>query len=74
MKLGKVENWETHIRIDQGIFNREGREVTRRGAGKDEIWKVENWETKIRIGPLTSDLTPLTSCLGFASVSPSGEN
>jgi len=48
--------------------------VTRREAEKMKLWKVENWETKIRIGPLTSDLSPLTSCLGFASVSPSGEN
>jgi hypothetical protein len=30
MKLGKAENWETETRIDQGIFNREGREVARR--------------------------------------------
>ena len=30
MKLFKVENRETENRIDQYIFNREGREVTRR--------------------------------------------
>ncbi len=60
MKLGKVENWEMEIRIDQGsggkdenwesrklenekielgIFNREGREVTRRRGGKEETWE-----------------------------------
>ena len=37
MKLWKVENWETRIRIDQGIFNHEGRKMTRRSGGKDEI-------------------------------------
>ena len=30
MKLGKVENRETKIRIDQGLFNREVHEVTRK--------------------------------------------
>ena len=37
MKLWKVENRETRIRIDQGIFNHEGRKMTRRSGGKDEI-------------------------------------
>jgi len=40
-KIGKVENWETKIRIDQGIFNREGYEVTRRGKEKMKLGKVE---------------------------------
>ena len=39
MKLRKVENRETEIRIDQGIFNREGREVTRRGEEKMKLGK-----------------------------------
>ena len=30
MKLGKVENWETEIRIDQYILAREKRETTRK--------------------------------------------
>ena len=30
MKLGKVENRETEIRIDQGILAREKREMTRK--------------------------------------------
>ena len=30
MKLGKVENWETEIRIDQDILAREKREMTRK--------------------------------------------
>jgi len=38
-KIGKEENWETMNRIGQGIFNREGRGVTRRGGGKDETLK-----------------------------------
>jgi len=41
MKLGEVENRETEIRIDQGIFNREGHEVTRRGKEKMKLGKVE---------------------------------
>ena len=41
MKLWKVETGETKIRIDQDIFNREGREVTRRGAEKMKSRKVE---------------------------------
>jgi len=36
MKLEKVENWEIKIRIDQDIFNHEGRKMTRRRGGKDE--------------------------------------
>jgi hypothetical protein len=36
-EMRKVENWETKIRIDQGIYNHEGRKTTRRGGGKDEI-------------------------------------
>jgi len=36
MKLWKVENWETEIRIGQDIFNHEGRKMTRRRGGKDE--------------------------------------
>ena len=36
------------IRIDQGIFNREGCEVTRKGAEKMKSWKVETGETRIR--------------------------
>jgi len=34
--MRKVENWETKIRIDQGIYNHEGRKMTRKGGGKDE--------------------------------------
>ena len=34
MKLGKEGNWETETRIEPGIFNREGREVTRRRGRK----------------------------------------
>ena len=67
MKLGKEENRKTKTRIEQCIWAHEKREVTRRGAGKDETGKGENWETERRIGPLTS-------YLGFASVSPFGEN
>jgi len=37
-------------RIDQDIFNREGRETSRRWEEKMKFLKVENWETKIRIG------------------------
>ena len=33
-EMRKVENWETKIRIDQGIYNHEGRKTTRRGAEK----------------------------------------
>jgi hypothetical protein len=42
-EMRKVENWETRIRIDQGIFNHEGRKMTRKGgAEKMKLWKVEN--------------------------------
>ena len=41
MKLGKVENREIEIRIEQGIFIREEHEVTRRGEEKMKLWKVE---------------------------------
>ena len=41
MKLGKRENREMKIRIDQGIFNREEHEVTRRGEEKMKLGKVE---------------------------------
>ena len=41
MKLGKVENREIEIRIDQGILAREKREMTRRGEEKMKLWKVE---------------------------------
>ena len=77
MKLGKVETGETKIRIEQDVFNREGREVTRRGAEKMKLLKVRNLETEFRIGPiasglwpLTSNLSPLTFHLGAVSVSP----
>ena len=56
MKLGKEENRKTKTRIEQCIWAHEKREVTRRGAGKDETGKGENWETERRIGPLTSRL------------------
>ena len=49
MKLWKVENRETGIRIDQSIFNHEGRKMTQRRGGKDEIVKVENRETRNRL-------------------------
>jgi len=35
-EIGKEENRETEIRIGQGIFNHEGRKMTRRRGGKDE--------------------------------------
>ncbi len=41
MKLGKAENRETKIRIDQGILAREIRETTRKGAEKMKLGKVE---------------------------------
>ncbi len=63
MKLGKVETGETKIRIEQDVFNREGREVTRRGAEKMKLLKVRNLETEFRIGPIASGLWPLTSDL-----------
>ena len=49
MKLGKEENRKTKTRIEQCLWAHEKREVTRRGAGKDETGKEENWETMIRI-------------------------
>ena len=52
MKLEKVENWETRIRIDQGIFNHEGRKMKRKGEEKMKLWKVENWETEARGAPV----------------------
>ena len=48
MKLGKGENREMKIRIDQGLFNREGHEVTRRGKEKMKLGKVEI--EKLRLG------------------------
>ena len=35
-EIGKEENRETKIRIDQGIFNHKGRKMTRRRGGTDE--------------------------------------
>ncbi len=48
MKLGKVENRETKIRIDQGILAREKRETTRKGTEKRKSRKVEI--VKLRLG------------------------
>ncbi len=46
-----------NTKTNQSIFNREGREVTRRGeGGKDETGESRNLETEIRIDPLTSNL------------------
>ena len=57
-----------NTKTNQSIFNREGREVTRRGeGGKDETGESRNLETEIRIGPITSSLSPLTFCLYAAS-------
>ena len=47
-EIGKEENRETKIRIGQGIFNHEGRKMTRRRGGKDEIGKGENRKTEAR--------------------------
>ena len=48
MKLGKVENRETKIRIDKGILAREKREMTRKGTEKRKSRKVEI--VKLRLG------------------------
>jgi hypothetical protein len=45
-EMRKVKKRETRSRIDQGVFNHEGRKMTRRGEGKDEMGKVENRETE----------------------------
>jgi len=83
MKLEKVENRETKIRIEQYILAREIRETTRKGAEKLKLGKVEIWETvggssslTSSLRPQTPDPSPLTSdllprcCLCFAK----GEN
>jgi hypothetical protein len=41
-EMRKVENWKSKSQIKQGIFNHEGRKMTRKGGGKDEMRKVEN--------------------------------
>jgi hypothetical protein len=33
-EIGKEENWETRIRIDQDIYNHEGRKMTRKEGRK----------------------------------------
>ena len=58
MRLGRAPG---KLQFPAYVVNREGREVTRREKEKMELEKVENRETETRIGPLTSDLSPLTS-------------
>ena len=41
MNIGKVENRETEIQIEQYILAREKREMTRKGEEKRKLGKVE---------------------------------